>query len=306
MTPAKHKATVLLVQVALVFFALFSVLIVVLTYRTVRDFPEPQDLARLLGMKTPIIEDFERGGVESETSEDQKSAAPMREKQLLTRLLELGAEDPKDIRVCDHLGQTALPVEQNTLESKDILRGLFSQDRTDSVSEAFRIPMREVFSNFAVRELLSELRELEGNAFLGSRRGEWRAFFEKVRFYVRVGWAAMRLNSHRTRLEALGNRAMHLYALTRLAQLKPELMRSSALIDVCQEILSRSRAPSHAEIVRERNEVLKHFKSARVAPEQIGWSPEQWIELQVQARKDGFKLNLIKLGEGQTPSPSQR
>lgn len=294
--------------------ALCALVIAFFAYRTVRELPDPRDLARLLRMKTPTLEDLEPppagtddpDALSANELEDPVVARRVREKEMLTRLLEIADEDARDIRVCEQLGKTSLPANESGLESKVLLSSLFSEERTDSVSEAFRVPMRAIFSSPGTRSVLEEVRDMETAADVPKTPVEKRGFLEKVGFYARAAKAAADLYADRDRLEALGDRAMHLYALTRLAQLKPEFGASSALVDTCRSIQNADQGLSRPELEGERAAVLEHFRKAGVDPQAIGWDPELWIRLQVKAGQDGFSISFTDRAPGEIKPKKNR
>ena len=300
MKTPKKRVWILIVQVLVVCAVLFALGIAFFAYRAVRELPDPRDLARLLRMKTPTFEDLEQPtavaedseALSSEAIEDPVSTRRIREKEMLSRLIEISHEDPRDIRVCEQLGKTTFPADQSALESKVLLSSLFSEERADSVSESFRSPLRAIFSSPGTRSVLEEIGEIEASSAAPKTSEEKRGFLEKVGFYTRVAKAAADLYADRERLEALGDRSMHLYALTRLAQLKPELSASSTLVDTCRAIQNTERGLNRTELEGERAVVLEHFRKAGVDPKSIGWNPQQWIRLQVKVGKDGFSISL--------------
>lgn len=304
MKTGKGGILILLAQTFLVLGALFALALAFLSYRAISALPDPRDLARLLRMKTPTLEDLsqpadfsdepEPDAISRDVPDESATAKRIREKEMLARLLEIADEDPSDIRVCEHLGKTTLPSRQAEIEVKVLLNSLFSEDRADSVSEAFRAPIRAILSSSGMRNVLEEVRVMESSGVPQQISEERPGLMEKVRFYARVAKAAAELYADRKRVEALSDRSMHLYALTRLAQLKHELATDTALLGTCREIQNAAVGIGRAELQMERERVLRHFRKAGVDPKIIGWDPKQWIRFQAKATRDGLVFGLLE------------
>lgn len=218
----------------------------------------------------------------------------------------LMSEDPRDIRVCANLGRSRIDVRKK--DASLPLDQALGPERDDSVTEAFRWPLRAMFQDPAVTDLFHEIESLDSSVRDQSKE-ERESFFQKVGFYSHVAGAAASLYSRREQFEAMGNRAQHLGVIARLALLKPELKDSARLTDFCRQVENVDAPLDHDSVVRERKAVLALLSENGVKPADIGFDPEDWIKFSVESDKAGFRFSLKGRAEqsvtsAASPTPS--
>ena len=224
-----------------------------------------------------------------------KAEEKRRQARMLVMLTE---EDRRDNRVCSQLGQSKLDLTKKDLSFEEA----FSEDRTDSIKEAFRIPMREIFQEPHLTALLQEVIEIDPQ-FEGKSDSEREGFFEKIGFYSRVAATGAALYANRQKYEDLGDRATHLSKLAELVVRKPELKDSTAIQDYCRAIESPETVPDRAGLVAERRKLLDLIAQAGLNPADLNFDPDDWIRFKVDAGKNGLNISLKgkSLEDGKSP-----
>lgn len=220
-------------------------------------------------------------------SSSEENAKKDKRKKELKRILTLMNEDPRDIRVCDHLGQSKVDPKKKHFEFDDIL----SDERNDSLTEAYRAPLKAIFQEPHVTELFQELFALDPE-LEGKSKAEKDGIFEKIGFYSRVAKVGLALRSQKEYFENLGDRAVHLGVLAKIALLKPEMKNSTALVDYCRVIENPENVTTRAALADERKKILDLILESGLKPADLDFDPKNWVRFSVETGKDGLKVSL--------------
>ena len=204
-------------------------------------------------------------------------------------ILALVAEDPRDTRVCEQLGQTrSKPLEKNrNLTADDI----FGPDRTDSLMEAYRMPLRAIFQEPVVAELIQEV-DGYGEAIDEKTEAEREGFLSKVGFYARLARMTGTLIANKEKFERLGDRASNLAVLAKLALLSPALRDDSSVVDLCRRIQSAETEPTLESIRAERREISALLSAKGIKPEDVEYNPESFTKLSIKREKNNLTIGL--------------
>jgi hypothetical protein len=195
-------------------------------------------------------------------------------------------EDPRDIRVCSQLGQ--IKVARKSEESLG-LEDVFGKDRTDSLMEAYRMPVRAIFQEPAIADLMREI-DGYGSEMDAKSADEREGFLSKVGFYARVARASASLIANRRKFEVLGDRATHLAVLAKMALANPKLRDDSRLMDFCRRIQDFDSPPTPEGLRTERTELLGLIQDAGLKPKDLEFEPTEWTKFSL--KQDSGKLTV--------------
>ena len=217
-----------------------------------------------------------------------------RELELLAKIVD---EDPRDIRVCDQLGQSKsaeraladTKTGKNPADENYTFEDLFGSDRKDSLLEAYRMPARAIFQEPAVADLI---REVNGYGIADRPDREREGILEKAGFYARVARASATLFANRKKYELLGDRATHLSVLARLALADPRLRESARVTDFCRKLQDDPALPSPEALQAEREELLALIRESGLSPKDLGFDPEEWTKFSVRQERGQLTVSL--------------
>lgn len=279
----------------------FFVLGIFLIYQIVSKMPSRSQISRAL--KNVSSEDHSRPNPASSaialssSSQNSTTNTPVsastekkkKDQEMMKKLISIIEENPKDIRVCEQLGQTRV-----NLKSPDTsfeMEALFSEDRDDSFFEAARIPLRAMLQDPPVAELMREVQNIS-ESVEGKSEADREDFFSKIGFYARVARAASSLYSQKSQLESLGDHAQHLSVLVKLAALRPEFRNNSRILDFCKRIETTSINFTRDDMIAERQELLALLKENHISAKDMDFDPNHWTKFKVNSDQHGFSFSL--------------
>lgn len=208
-------------------------------------------------------------------------------------LIDFIDEDPKDIRVCELLGQSEVIHQKKQGGFK---MDLLWKERTDSVIEAMRMPVRAVFQSPEISGLLREMETLEDQSKLNGEHDN-ESFLDKAGFYARLAQAAGSLYLKRQQYEFLTDRATHLAVLAEITATHPELIDDARISDFCRQIESADLNLTREALTTERNQLIALMKEKNIEPKDIEFDPDSWTEMHVKSGPDGFNFSLNRSGD---------
>ncbi len=215
----------------------------------------------------------------------------VRRTESAAELLAVVEEDPRDIRVCENLGRSRFNAD-DALSSGLQFDALFQSKRDDSVIEAVRFPVRAIFQDPSVASLLRELDGLEKEGVTKQDTEKKESTLEKIGFYGRVMKAGSALYLNRRHYESIGDRAVHLRTIAKLAMISPEMANNSRVLDFCREVENAGGEVSDSALQAERTKLLGLISTLGLKPEQLGFDPAEHVKFSVQASKTGFSFSL--------------
>jgi hypothetical protein len=206
-------------------------------------------------------------------------------------------EDPRDIRVCNQLGisPTAAKFAKDPKAAGESISvdDLFGPDRSDSLMEAYRLPMRAIFQEPVVADLIHEV---DGYGDLESKpEAERSGFLSKIGFYARVARAGVTLLANKQKYEELGDRANHLSVLAKMAMANPQLANDSRIMDFCRKIQDSDAPPTREGLRAEREELNALIQSSGMKAKDLDFDPEEWTKFAL--KQDGNQLTLSLSGK---------
>jgi hypothetical protein len=220
-----------------------------------------------------------------------KRAQNAHEMKLITAMLD---EDPRDIRVCDHLGNSK-PDSVSRLSNKDnpyTVDELFGQERTDPLLEAYRVPLRAIFQEPSVADLLREVNGYDTEGLDGKSESDRESFLGKVGFYARVARASANLVANKGTYEKLGDRANHLTVLAKLAIEQPKLRDDARVMDFCRKIQNDPNPPTSEALHAERTELLGLIADLGMKPKDVDFDPEDWTKFALKQTGNSLSISL--------------
>jgi hypothetical protein len=199
-------------------------------------------------------------------------------------------ESPDDIRVCENLGRS--PIFEKTKEgNKDLGYEMFFEDneRRDSIAESYRLPVRSVFQNEYLRELMREIMSYENAP---NKNAEAENLMNKVGFYARATRAAAEVYENKEKYEYIANRAAHLGVIARVAMLRPSQANNSDVLKFCEDLENSIKSNQKVDIREERKEVLKLIREAGLTLKELDFNPESYVKLKTEISKNGLNFSL--------------
>lgn len=237
---------------------------------------------------------------ESSAAPAEEAAKAEKKKKELKQILSLMEEDFRDIRVCDHLGTSRMDPKKPSLEFADI----FGEERGDSLTEAYRAPLKAIFQEPHVSALFHELQTLDPELD-GKSKTEKDGLFEKIGFYSRVAQAGLALREKKEHFENLGDRAVHLSVLAKIALLKPELKDSTALVDYCRTIENPETVTDRAALSDERKKIVDLIAQSGLKPSDLDFDPSDWVRFSVESDRNGMRVSLKGKDDAKEAVPSK-
>jgi hypothetical protein len=194
-----------------------------------------------------------------------------------------------DIRICQNLGKTEYFNIKKSGKQQDMSQLFADTERSDTFYEAFRIPIKAIFQDEQTSSLLTEILNIEEKNLEKEERHD---LFEKLGFYSRVAMTAAHLVSKKSDFEYIGDRAMNLAAITKMAALKPELADDIELQNLCNEIENSVKDKKVIDIKKERQKITSLMKKFNIKNDDIDFDPESFIKFNIKADKKGFSFSL--------------
>jgi hypothetical protein len=178
-----------------------------------------------------------------------------------------------------------------------VLEKAFSGDhRNDAVIESFRLPLKNVFQSRPVRELFSEIEELDKNKIEGE---EQTSYLKKVGFYALAVKKVQEMYNLKPQYEEMSDRAYDLYVISEIAQKKPELALDKHVLDYCNQLQESIGNRSKTDIAEEKKEILKLIDYAGMTPKELNFDPNARTQFDISLSKKnlsfGFEHPGLKL-----------
>ena len=225
----------------------------------------------------------------SQDSLDENSKSKQEKKEKANQVIkEMMVENFQDIRVCENLGQSKNFSDQNNIQFEKLF---IENDRTDSVAEALRIPLKSIFQQDYMQSLFDEVFRYENETSRLDKK-EKESFLQKAGFYSKVAWTVGQLYKDKAQFEKLTDRSSHLMLLTRIAMLKPELANDPQIKDFCYQLQNSIAENQAVDLKEERKEILKIIDYAGVTVEQLKFDPNKFTEFKMKSDKEGFSFSL--------------
>lgn len=198
-------------------------------------------------------------------------------------------EDPADIRVCDNLTQSKI-FEQSKDKKEMSFDDLFKDtSRTDPIAEALRIPIKAIFQDEEVSNLLSDVMKVDTSKM---NKAEKDSLLDKLGFYSRAAATAASLLSRKKHFESLGDRAIHMSLLARIAILKPEKYEALNLRGICEDMERSIVNGEKTSVKQERKKILALIQEAGLTPADLKFDPEQFLDFDVKMSDNNVSFTL--------------
>jgi hypothetical protein len=198
---------------------------------------------------------------------------------LKVALLNLTTADKTDVRVCENLGHSRVVGPDGKLKDMNIDALISPEARTDSVAEAMRYPIITMFQDEDFASLIQDVATPEAHS---KDKAERESFFEKVGFYARATKTVAKMYARKNEFEAMGDRANHLAVLAKLAIRKPELVGTTALMDVCENMQRTLGETDRADVKAERQQLLALLAEHGVKPSEVDFDPEAYMKFKAE------------------------
>ncbi len=198
-------------------------------------------------------------------------------------------EDPADIRVCDNLTQSKM-FEQQKNNKEMSFDDLFKDtSRTDPIAESLRIPIKAIFQDEEVTALLSDVMKVDTSKL---NKAEKDSLLDKLGFYTRAASTAASLLSRKKHFEALGDRAIHMSLLARIAILKPEKYEALNLRGICEDMERSIVSGEKTSVKQERKKILALIQDAGLTPADLKFDPKMFLNFDVQMSNNNVSFSL--------------
>lgn len=198
-------------------------------------------------------------------------------------------EDAADIRVCDNLTHSKM-FEQQKNNKEMSFDDLFKDtSRTDPIAEALRIPIKAIFQDEEVTALLSDVMKVDTSKM---NKAEKDSLLDKLGFYTRAAATAASLLSRKKHFEALGDRAIHMSLLARIAILRPEKYEALNLRGICEDMERSIVNGEKTSVKQERKKILALIQEAGLTPAELKFEPEQFLNFDVNMSDNNLSFTL--------------
>lgn len=262
----------------------------------VDSLPGPKEIAQVVDAPpTPKPHETHDIGVTSTDSAAKPAAEPVEatdsksqdnNKDIVVAFME---EDPADIRVCDNLTQSKM-FEQQKNNKEMSFDDLFKDtSRTDPIAESLRIPIKAIFQDEEVTALLGDVMKVDTSKL---NKAEKDSLLDKLGFYTRAAKTAASLLSRKKHFEALGDRAIHMSLLARIAILKPEAYEALNLRGICEDMERSIVNGEKTSVKQERKKIMALIQDAGLTPADLKFEPEQFLNFDVKMSDNNVSFSL--------------
>lgn len=279
------------------------ILIVISAYLTFISFlPSPQKMAQSLKSASTELSTIETNkpkvDQKNEIEQPENSNTPAaltnnsekNSKDQVENIRNMLNEDPRDIRVCENLGQSKTTDNKASKEESFDLSKVFSEEmRQDSVVESYRFAVRKIFQDEAISPLLNELLDLSNQQISVQ---ETDSYLKKINFYSRAAYAAASLYAKKSTFEDAGNRAQHLAIVAQIAALKPEFAKDETLLSFCKSLEQSMANSETVNVKEERADILKLISYAGLTPKDLDFDPSSFMKFQINNSDQGINFSL--------------
>lgn len=209
-----------------------------------------------------------------------------RGQSLLRKLLN---RPPTELHVCDNLDRaTEFRPPQGVEEA--LAEALGNGSEANPYIESLQAPISFMIHRPAVKNVLEEALTLPAD-------GD-HSLFEKIGFYGRLAAATADLATNRNEFEMISDRSYHLYVLSRLAGLRPDILSNPLTREFCESVQRNLTDTDELSFVDERQALLELIQEAKVKPEDIDFDPQARTQIGISTDK-----NQLRIGIGQTKTP---
>lgn len=285
-------------KILLVVTSIIVVGFLVVSSVIVNSLPGPTEIARTLKKKRPphsgalpadsvTAKPGPPAAPTASALSEETPAAQESKRQEDEILLAFMDEDPADIRVCDQLGQGSIKGLKDLENAK--FDQIFGDDaRLDPLTEALRIPLRAVFQNEHVSALLRDVMTVRTNNLAPEEKS---SFMAKIDFYGRAARMAADLYANKSAIEDLGDRALHLGLIARMAKLRPGLTET-VLRGHCEDLQKSIALNDKIDIKSERKQMVQLIKEAGFTPQELDFDPDEYLDFKLSMEKDKIAFGL--------------
>jgi hypothetical protein len=123
-------------------------------------------------------------------------------------------------------------------------------------------------------------------------KAEKDSFLKKLGFYTRAASTAASLLNRKKHFEGLGDRAIHMSVLARIAVLKPEVMESANIRGICEDMERSIIAGEKPSIKKEREKILALLNDVGLTPQEIQFDPNMYLNFDVQMNDNNVSFSL--------------
>ena len=176
-------------------------------------------------------------------------------------------------KVCENLGNSTAPFRSTQEFGQQIESSLLEETKPSATTEAVMLPIEYTLKNEAVRELIASMRN-------AADRGD-RGFLQKAQFYAQAARATASMVSSRDEFTAISGHAYRLYAISRAAALKPEILQDPETNDLCRGIERSAIDGVERDIAFDQERLMRLLGRHGIDPASIDYNPETSTDFRI-------------------------
>jgi hypothetical protein len=185
-------------------------------------------------------------------------------------------------RVCENLAESPAPFKNSTEFGQQVESSLLGETKPSAAVEAVMLPIEFTLKNEAVRELVRAAEEATARGDTG--------FLQKAEFYAQAARATASVLSTRAELEAISANAYRLYALSRAAALKPELLSDPDMTDLCRGFERSALDGIARDEAFDRDRLNRLLSRHGISAASIDYDPNMSTALRVDTSEGGLQI----------------
>ena len=193
-------------------------------------------------------------------------------------------EDRIQSDVCENLATTTAPFKTAEDFGRQIEASLLGEARPSAATEAVMLPVEYTLKNEAVRDLVDSAR-------IAADRGNT-GFIQKAQFYAQAARATASLLTSREELESISGHAYRLYAISRAAALKPELLQDPDTGDLCRGIERSAVDGVDRDVAFDRERLMRLLDRHGIDPASINYNPDMATGIRVVSDEQGLQIKM--------------
>lgn len=193
-------------------------------------------------------------------------------------------EDRMQTRVCENLGSRVSPFRNVNEFGKQLEASLLGESARSPIVEAVMLPVEYTLKNEAVRDLVSMAKD-------AALRGDT-GFLGKAEFYAQAALATASVLSSREEFEAVSSHGYRLYALSRAATLKPDVLQDAEATDLCRGMEEAALAGLERDETFDQERLDRVLSRYGIDPSDIGYDPRLSTRVQLEAGESGINVRV--------------
>jgi hypothetical protein len=199
-------------------------------------------------------------------------------------------DSSEKINICNKLGKSIFFNTSGKTEEINFENIYFKSD-DDPVTQPFLSATKIVLGQSKVSSIMTEVLSWKGRA--ENSKTALKLYFEKLSFYGHAAKVLFDLYLSRLKYEKIGNRALHLSVLARLASVRPDLVSNADLQRYCQQWQGWLDSEEIGNIQEERQNLIRLIQISHLTPIDLDFDEQVYVHLGLARGANGVRFTIL-------------